>query len=109
MVVQTPWPMGMHCAPQLNPVIEFMSGRQSLLQHSSHSEQDLPLARHARLLLALHRATPEMVFTQLALPPKQQFWLAPWPPHTSPSARHIFPPVSGPLALHRRTPSTSGA
>jgi hypothetical protein len=76
-VVHVPEPIGMHAAPQLNPVGDRGSGVQMRLQHSSPMWHDAPFGKQAPPNVGKQRLTPVEVLLQLALPPLQQFCDAP--------------------------------
>jgi hypothetical protein len=76
-VVQVPEPIGMHAAPQLNPVGDWGSGVQMRLQHWSPMLQAAPVGKQAPPKFGKQRLTPVDVVRQLSLPPLQQFCDAP--------------------------------
>jgi len=91
----------MHDALHEKPVGEVGSGTHTSEQHSSASEHEWPVVKHAPPKFGLQRETPVTLLWQPDLPPLQQFWLAPRPPHTSPSGTQL------PTLWHRRTPPAS--
>jgi hypothetical protein len=97
--VHVPLPLGMQAAAHWSAPPG--PGTHTLLQHSSQSAQGVPAGKQVPPWLGKQRFTPSSVGTQLDLPPLQQFWDAPRPPHTSPSGTQFC------AFTQRRTPSAS--
>jgi len=95
LIVEQSWPLsGRHAPEQAKPVGEPGLGTHTCEQHWSGTvhgvgEPGVPASRHC-VGCTKQRDTPVEVGQQfLTLPcAEQQFCDAPWPPHTSPSARH---------------------